>query len=547
MALTPVTKRFPKELRSSSSDKTHEEFPFPAPTLGVDSRQSLANADPQTALAINNMFARSTGLELRSGYTRWAGVLPATGYGRTLIPYISAAGSAFNKLFMAATDGNVYDVTNTTAGVSASSVTVPGQTTPGEAYWVNFVIAGGSYLCVIFPGGGYWTYDGAVWVQRIAGGGAGQINGANPNLFSYIYVWRNRLWFIQTGTATAFYLPVNVFAGTVGQFDFGPVFTRGGALEIGQSWTLDGGGTNAGMDDSMVLISSEGDIVIYAGTDPTAAATFGITGRWYVGRVPAGKRFITRYGAEMLVLSERGILTMGEILRDAQNEPQNQTARRINQILQPDVRASLASKYWELKVLPEINCLIINPPAGVYVDEYTWAIDLTAFGASKMSNFPFVTIEAYNGASYATDVQGNVWKLWTGATDAIVGGVAGATIVGTVQTSFVKPGDAFNWKRFLLVRAGFISAIAPAVQLALNPDWSGAATVLSPVFSLTAGTLWDTSLWDAAVWASGTNTYKAWTGATGMGHYVSLSLSVAGTPGTVFTDWDCIVEAGGSL
>lgn len=547
MALSAVTKRFPPKLRRSASDKQHQEFSFPAPTLGVDSTQALANADPQTALAITNLFCRSQGLELRAGYTRWSGILAITGFGRTLMPYVSAAGSASNKLFMAASDGNVYDVTATTLGVAASVLTVPGQTTPGEAYWVNFVIAGGSYLCVVFPGAGYWTFDGTTWVQRTAGVGPGQINGANPNLFAYIFVWQNRLWFIQTGTATAWYLPVQVFGGTVAQFDFGPVFTRGGDLAIGQSWTVDGGGKAGGMDDSLVLIGSEGDVVIYGGTDPSSADTFTIVGRWFVGRLPVGRRSITRYGSDMIVLCERGILTMTEILRDAADQLQNQMARRINQILQPDIRTSLATKYWEVKILPEVNCLIVNPPPGVYADEYMWCIDLTAFGASKMTNFPFVTIEPFNGATFATDTIGNVWKLWTGASDGIIGTTPGEDVQGTVQTSFVKPGDAFNWKRFLLVRAGFISAIAPGVQLALNPDWVGSNPSLSPVFSLTSGTLWDVSLWDAAVWASGTNTYKAWTGAIGMGRYVSLTLAVKGTPGTTFTDWDCIVEAGGSL
>lgn len=543
MSLTPVVNRFPAKLRRSASSRMHQAYSFPAPTLGVDSTQALANADPQTALSITNMFCRSTGLELRAGYVRHAGILPVTGYGVTLIPYLSAAGSANNKLFMAATDGNVYDVTNFTAGVSASVLTVAGATTPGEAYWVNFVNPAGSWLCVVFPGAGYWTFDGTTWVQRVVGVG---IIGVNPTTFGYVFTYKESLCFIQTGTSRVWYLPTDAITGTVTSFDFGSMFTRGGDLSIGQSWTVDGGGSGGGMDDSLVLISSEGDVLIYGGGD-LAATTFATLGRWFVGRLAAGRRCITRYGSDMLVLSERGVLSLAQVLRDGEDLPQTQVAKRINQILQPDLRTSLGTKYWELKILPEVNCLMINPPAGVYADEYAWAVDLTQFGASKMTNFPFVTMEGYNNLSYATDTQGNVWRLWSGITDGAVGAVAGTDVQANVQTSFVKPGDGFNWKRFLLVRAGFISAAAPGVQLGLNPDWSGANPALSPVFSFISGTLWDTSLWDAAVWASGNNTYKAWTGATGMGRYVSLTLAVKGTPGTVFTDWDCIVEAGGAL
>ena len=541
--LQPVPSVPPQSrMRRTSATKFHTANSFPAPTKGVDSRQSLANSDPQTATVIENFICRSYGLELRAGYGRH-GTLPSGTYGETLMPYNSARGAADSKLFIAAEDGWIYDAT--APGPALPSVNVTGQTNPGEAYWVNFVVEGGNYLCVVLPGAGYWTYETtAGWVNHPAGTSAGQIDGIDPKTFGYVWTWGNRLWFAQVGTGTAWYLETLALAGKATTFEFGPMFIYGGELSVGASWTVDTGG---GLFDKMVLVGSEGDVLVYAGTDPTDMTTFKVDGRWFVGRVPIGRRFLTRFGANMALLTERGLLLMSDILRGTDTEPENEAAARINQLLQPDIRASLDKRYWEIKLLTDVNVLYINAPAKEFVSDYSWVIDLTAFGASKMTNQPFITVELFKSQSFACDLDGNVWMLWSAASDGQVGDVRGTDIEGRVQTAFVPLGDPFRWKRFLMARAGFRSTEAPAVQLALNSEWAFTPPGLSPIYNPVSNALWDVALWDAAVWGGEASTYMAWVGVTGMGHYAALMMVVKAAPKTVFTNWDCVTEAGGIL
>ena len=546
--LRPV-EAFPPQaqMRRTSATQFHTVHSFPAPTLGVDSRQSLAASNPQTAITIENMFARSFGLELRAGYSRWSGIAPGAN-GVTLMPYQAANSTVDSRLFMAANDGNVYDVTDNIPGNAASVLTVAGQTNPGEVYWVNFVLAGGNYLIAVFPGAGLWTYESvAGWTQIVEGTTPGTIEGIDPAKFGYVLNWENRLWFIETDTGVAWFLPVKQFAGKAEFFDFGPMFTHGGYLAVGASWTVDGGGDGGGMADSLVMISSEGDVLIYGGEDPTDPTKFHINGRWFVGRLPVGRRCITRNGTDMAVLCERGVLLMTEILRNIDEQPQNQACKRINQLLQPDVRSSIEKKFWEIKLLTDVNCLVVNSPVRHFNTDYVWTIDLTAYGASKMTNMPFTSMEMFHGKSFAADDKGNVWKLWSGNSDGAVGTVRGLDIQATVQAAFVPLGDPFCWKRFLMVRAGFRSTTAPAVQLAVNSEWTFAPPSLSPVFTQGSGDLWDVGVWTVAQWSGSTQTYKAWVGAQGMGHYAAIAMRVRGDPGTVFTDWDCVVEQGGIL
>jgi hypothetical protein len=141
-------------VRRAAAQKTHQVFSAPAPVLGVDSRQALANSEVQTAIAIENMFARSFGLEMRAGYTQYANLSPATGV--TMMSYVDTSGAGKSRFFVAASDSKVYDISVFTSDTSTpvDVLEVPGQLTPGECYWLNFVTAAGNFLCVVFPGGG---------------------------------------------------------------------------------------------------------------------------------------------------------------------------------------------------------------------------------------------------------------------------------------------------------------------------------------------------------------------------------------------------------
>jgi hypothetical protein len=547
MSLVPLTSVPLKgNVRKSSAQKTHLVFSSPAPVLGVDSRQALAGSDTQTAIAIENMFARSFGLETRAGYTQYANLTPANGV--TMMTYIDVSGADKSRFFVAASDSKVYDITTFTpdAAKPPEVLDVPGQLTPGECYWLNFVTAAGNFLCVVFPGAGYYTYnDTTGWVNHPFGPAPGEIDGVDPDKLGFIYAWKNRIFFIETGTGTVHYLPVNTLTGHTDLFEFGPMFPHGGEMAYGGTWTVDSG---SGLNDMMVVISSEGDLLLYEGTDPNDASTFNLNGRWYVGHVPDGRRFATPYGADMALISERGMLLMTDILRGTDTMPQNEAAARINQLLQPDVRASIHTRYWEIKMLTDVNILSINAPTLKLNTGYIWALDMTAFGASKMTNFPFSTIEMFTGQSYAADSNGRIWKLWTGTKDGAIDELRpGKEIEAYVQTAFVPLGEPFRWKRFILVRAGFRSLAPPAVKMALNGEWSFSQPLAAPTYVEQGASLWDNDDWNYGIWSGSTLTYKVWVGAQGMGHYGSVAMRVRARPKTVFIDWDCVVEAGGIL
>lgn len=553
MSLEPVTSLRRSSPRRSSVTQTHKAFQYPAPVAGLDFMKPLTEMDAKAAIVASNVLTRTYGSEFRAGWLSWSSLIP--GEIRTLMPYNPPRGivglPATAKLFAACSDGKIYDVTLQTNEVTVPpvSVTIPGQNEPGEFSWTNFATPTGNFLCVCSSGGGYWTYDTTGgWINRTAGiSGPGSAFAIN---FDFVMSWKNRLWFIVDQTADTFFLGTNSITGASSNFDFGPLLIHGGDLKAMASWTVDGGD---GIDDKLVLVGAAGDLLIYEGTDPAGAATFRVVGRWFVGSPPNGRRFMSRYGGDLLIVTQFGLIPLSLLLgRQGVIELEDSTAsHKVNPLLSDLIRETLLRQYWEVRYVPQIEALFLNAPDGITVKDRQFVMDVNSHGWSTFDGIPMLTCEVYQGALFFGTVDGKVGRCFDRnyAFDGIhTDGTAGKDINVSIQTAFVSPGDSVQLKRMLQMLLTFQAIDKPAVAAQLNTDWSLSDTPGSPIFGGGAQFFWDSALWDQASWEGGkANTFRGWIGVVGLGYFASLRMTARGLPGTVFTNWMLVTESGGIM
>jgi hypothetical protein len=549
--LIPV-KSVPKGARMSAQSQVNKFTIVPAPVTGLDLSSPLTHQDPQSATTLDNFFSRRYGPELRPGSTRWLSnlnspvvslmsYLPPRGAGSVLMP----------KLFAACENMNIYNATDqqTESFVPPPVATILGQIIPGRLSWTNFSTVGTNYLCVCVAGGGYWTYDAlGGWVNRTA-----QITGAGATAainFDFVMSWKNRLWFIQNNTTNAWYLPTNSIAGAAALFDFGPLFVHGGDLKAMATWTLDAGN---GVDDKLVIYSLGGDILIYEGTDPAAAATFRIVGKWYGGRPPSGRRFMSKYGGDLAFISEIGVDYMSRIFQGrAENNPEFKTkdpARRFNEQIGRDVRSTRGRNFWQFTWLPSEECAIVTTPHTTPKLGYQYCFSALPQAWSRLVGMGMSCAEEHEGDLYHGTDEGTVIKAFVGATDdQLSDGTPGRGVMGQLQSAFIAPNDdRASLKRPQLVQPIFLASSPPSVKAQIHTEWTIQPTPGSPPFISVKESLWDTALWDQATWSVETQTYMAWLGVTGLGAYASLRMAVTGAPRTVFTAWKYVYESGGVM
>jgi hypothetical protein len=548
MTLTPLKESHynARGKRRTSVTQAHAANIYPAPVKGLDYTQTLVAADPNSAITLENLIPRKWGSELRKGYSHWIGGLD--GEVRTLMSYISVRRGGEDKLFACTSGAKIYDVSATSFLTPTELIThLPGDF-PGEWHWINFAAGDNSYLLAVSQGVGYYVYDGTDFKAVAFGTEPGMIDGIDPLSIAYIFQWKSIVWFLKKDSAIAYYLPGGQIYGTVQEFDFGPFLEHGGPLWIGYNWTVDAGN---GLDDKLALFSQEGDVLIYGGYDPNTVQTFQKESAHYLGHLPIGRRCVARFASDLVILSERGLCFLSELLRGQGLFLNSEVGQRVNAVIADDVSSKINSRYWEICFLPHEQLMLLNTPTLSAVDTQ-WAFEVNAKGFCTLTKMPMLTVISHDRKAFFGDTNGNVWLAFDGSSDGsrltVDGLLRGADLEGIVMTAFLPHGEPVRLKRFQMVRPMFLAPEAPAIKVLMNSDWAFGSPRGSPVFSPPAGaSLWNTAIWNQSVWSGTERSYGVWVGVEGMGYYGALAMRVRGAPGTTFVSWQAVTTPGGIL
>ncbi|MEY2667678.1 MAG: Myxococcus phage Mx8 [Pseudomonadota bacterium] len=533
--------------RRPGPQPTERTATIPAP-VGMNVTDNAGSLPPGDAVEIVNMIRSQFGLRSRSGYREWV-----TGLGdevRTLIGFQGSIGTE-DRLFACLSDG-IYNVTASTGTPAAAEYSFgTADANSGKVIATGFTKLDGTHaLLLCDESNGYIWYDenGDVWTKPVAGAGAGEIDGADPDDFVFVTIFKKRPWFVQKDSSLAWYLPVDSITGTVEPFDFGPHFRHGGTLVGLWSWTGDAG---IGIDDHLVAISSAGDLVVYAGTDPSSAATFGQVGIWYLGQVPAGRRICTDFGGELLILSSLGVIPISRLSTGGGSLVEDSYAsRKISPALGQELTDRGTDYGWDLRIHPEDKTLVIvTPDAGTSDDREQWALSTNGQGWAQHLGVPMNCVESWKGKFYFGDVDGRVC-INDGDVDnnQLTGSSNAVAIEWSVLTGFTDLGTPAN-KSATMAKPLFITdGTVPNYAIEARYDYDLSSIGAVP-FSAQPGTLWvwGTAIWGSSIWGSGRGTAGQWRGTSGIGSSVAIALKGSSQARTTLAHIEVTYVSGGTL
>lgn len=520
-----------KTPRRAAAARTNQTANIVAPVGGLNLRDPISAMAPTDCIQLDNMIPRPTGLELRAGYTEHA--VDLAGPVTSLFGYV-AGNDTTHKLFGAIGD-DIWDVTTSSPVLSQGST----GSTDGQWFTQQFSTGADTFLLAVSPSAGYWTYSTASgWVKRTPTNLP-----ANPKT---VVVWKRRLWFTCENDSNVYYMDtVNAVTGTVVAFPMGAQLRSGGYVAAGFNWTMDAGES---VDDYLVFIGTQGDVIIWQGTDPTSSTTFGIKGVWYLGPVPVKGTFFTPMGGDVMIVSASGMTLLSQVVNGQfYNNAQNSPASKILPALRPLVDEYRNDAQWAVMPVAKANILVIKPPK---VDN-TWlwyVMDLATGSWCRFLDIPSNCMATLNGDVYTADDEGNVYRALYGETDGVsLAGDEGDQIEADVFAAFNAYGIPANLKKWSMVRPSFISSSPPSVKLRINTQYNFTNVEGTPGFQGPGTSIWDTGQWDVAVWYGATNTYEAWVGSAAMGYIGALRMRVRGAPGTLFTSYVSMFDVGGVM
>jgi hypothetical protein len=476
---------------------------MPAPVGGWNAKDPIAQMGPRDAVILDNFFPLTTEVSLRPGSVDH--VTGITGTVETLMDYNTPAGAT---TMFAAAGTNIYNVT--AAGAVGAAV----QTGLANAQWryVNFSTAGGSFLYAVNGVDKPRLWNGATWVS-VDGASVPAVTGVTTTTLTHINVYARRIWFTQDDTMKVWYLPVDSIGGAAQSIDFASLFNRGGYLMAMGTWTIDSG---SGMDDHAVFITSEGQVAVYRGIDPSTATGFVLVGVYDIGE-PVTRNCFMKYGSDLLLICRDGVQPLSAALQSSRVSTKVSITDKIQQAMS-DATGAYASSYgWQLQGFAEKNALILNVPVFGGSQQYvmnTLSGSWCRFIGWNASCFVQTQSTLYYGTA------GKVVKAWIGANDS------GVAITGNALPSFQYHGG-MSQKRYTMARP-IITTDSPSVGvlLRLNVDFDIQEPVGSPTFSPSAVATWDAATWDGSVWGGGLTLRKDWNTIGGVGYCAALYLKV---------------------
>ena len=496
---------------------TGESTSQSAPIGGLNTRDAV-DLMPQTdAIRLDNFFPGSTDVSLRKGYTNHVTGLPSTV--QSLLTYQSPSA---NKLF-AASSGEIYDVTSAGAiGASwdtaswdtsswASVSNSPVLTGLSNAKWesVNFTTSGGSFLFIVNGADAPRHYNGSAWATPT-------LSGVTGSTINNVTVFKERLFFIINDSLSFGYLPINAVAGTVSTFPLGSVFNFGGKLVAAGSLTRDGG---SGSDDYIAFITSEGEVAVYQGTDPSDANKWALVGVFKIAR-PIGKRCVVNVGPELIVITESGFVPLTQMYAENEANYSKAISDKISGSIITAVTNFKSTFGWEALIYPKGQFGLFNIPNGVSGEFVQFVVNLSTGAWGRFTGQNAYCWGLLNGDLY---FGGNtkVYKADSGFSDA------GVQIQGSAKTAFVYYGGRGTSKRFTAIRPIVSSDAQLPVSIGFDVDFNDGTSTYTPSSATTTGSEWDNTEWDVGLWAGTISSQLVWRSVADIGWNAAIRIKTS--------------------
>src|SRR4249919_1793037 len=231
--------------------------------------------------------------------------------------------------------------------------------------WLIAVNESGNDYPLRFNGTSWVTLDGTAGAPAPTDGGS-KITGpaGTPVEFgkglSYVWKYRGRLYFIGAGSMDAWYLPIDSVGGVLAKIPLAGAATLGGKLIAGASWSLDAGD---GIDDKNVFLTSEGEVLIFTGSNPADAANWRQEGR-YRTSPPMGMNAHIQVGGDLLLLTVDGIIPLSQAIT---KEVGQLELAMLTRTIKPMWRDSVTEKRanpWTAKKWDEYGGIFVALPGG---------------------------------------------------------------------------------------------------------------------------------------------------------------------------------------
>jgi hypothetical protein len=489
--------------RVKGIDKT-----LPAPVGGWNARDAITSMPITDAIRLENWFPGPTSVDLRPGTSVHMTQIPGTV--KTLAVYHELDGDSSMWAF---TDSGVFEAT---FGGQSGGLILWARTN-GKHQWEQFGDGTNNWLIAVngVDKPWYWNGTNAVLVD---GATSPAITGITTTTIVSVAVFKEQLFFIQNDKMGFAFLPKGDAGGAVSLFDLSSVASDGGYLMAICSWSRDAGD---GPDDFWVGITSEGEAIVYQGTDPSSANTWVLVGVFKIGK-PLGRRCVLKkFGADPIILTQDGAFPMSAVLQSGDARHKYALSYKIQQAISDAALVALDVFGWKILSFPEQKALIVNVPIAEDGPHEQYVMNTITKAWCKFTGWSAEDFAVMDGDLYYA--QGNrIFRAWVdGVTDD-----NGTDIVATAVQAYSDFGSGLI-KEPVMFKPILETSRTIDYATGVDTDFATIGFTGTTALADNLDGVWGETDWDEVNWTSDNNIVQNWGGtASWPGRWLSGKLRV---------------------
>lgn len=403
-------------------------------------------------------------------------------------------------------------VTGGTSGASAVIVKVIGTATSG-VLWLG-AVTGGPFQDneAITSAGGAALVNGAISLLF------GKITGVSTSALSWNWVYKNRLFYIEKNSLNAWYLAVDSITGTATKLPLGGVFTLGGSLLFGASWSIESGD---GLSEKCIFVTTEGEVAVYSGTDPASASTWSKTGVYRIGK-PRGPKAVIKAGGDLVIATDIGFIPLSVA---TQRDIAALSPSAISYPIETGWNEAVAyrsERNWHCAVWPTKQMVLVMPPTPSGLQPQMMVANARTGAWCVFTGIDAKCMVLFGDRFFCGLSDGLIIEM------EVTGADQGAPFTATVIPLFDPLKSPASLKTGLQARATVRAKSRVQVNCSLQTDYNISLPPPPDDTSTIVGSVWGTAQWGSGVWGTegAKQTFREWQSVSGSGYALAVASQV---------------------
>ena len=472
-----------------------------APIKGLNCRDNISDMASEYALTMDNYLPQDTKVCLRKGYRQYA-------LSNQKVSTLAVCDSASGTQFLAAANHKIWNISSQNDVYAVLETGITNDEFRTAQYKNRLYFVNGSDTPKVY------AYD---ETEEMADWGF-SATGLEAERITNVSVAKQRLWFVEKDSLKVWYpATAGNVSGTLNSFDLAQVCRFGGTLVAVASWTQDGG---QGIDDLTVFITSEGEVLVYSGSDINDADDWKLRGSYKISR-PIGWQCIIQYQGDLVVITEDGYLPLSKALPlDKANLAQVAFSDTIRGLVLDRTRQYAAYGGWQAIIYSRGGFALFNVPVANNFEQHI--INLNTGAWCRFTGIRSCCWAQYDKRLYFGSDKG-VYLFDEGYSDD------GVPIVGEIEQAYTNLGTD-NLKRIQLLNPRTKSISPYKLVIYTNMDMERQDVAYEESIGYAGQTLWNSARWSHTGTSVGTmwgNTGKSalrsqWIANSATGYKVSL-------------------------